>query len=445
MGPLIDPAETDTDTAHPGGCGRDRRRHHRRQRGAASGAARHLRPALRKREACRRAVEPQLGMGAQDRSRSSGSAADHRGAAHVGRARRARACQPASPNAACSMLLRRTATVSATSAGSTGCRPYQMGSRIIEGDELAGLLPGATKRFTAALYTKTDGRAEPQKAVPALAAAARAAGAVIVENCAVRGLDLQRRARRGGGDGTRPGRLRKRDPGQRGVVPAVLRQPRPAPAAAQDAVLRAAHGRRSASGPETSAWLGSFAYRKRLDGGYTIANGNANIVPITPDTFDFFAISFRPREPSGAACGCVSTTASCRRRARRSAGSSTSRARSRLLACSTPIRCSSINAAGGEIDCRGLPRVPRHEVAQQWAGMIDVTPDVGAGDLGDRWDARPCRRHRVSRAMVSASARPRDALPRKSPRRRRTIVDPTPFRYSRFHRRLADLRIESAL
>src|SRR6266568_1416400 len=71
-------------------------------------------------------------------------------------------------------------------------QPFQVGSRIIEGDELASHLPGATRRYTkGALFTKTDGRAEPQKAVPAIAAAARAAGAVILENCAVRGLDLQ--------------------------------------------------------------------------------------------------------------------------------------------------------------------------------------------------------------------------------------------------------------
>jgi glycine/D-amino acid oxidase-like deaminating enzyme len=71
-------------------------------------------------------------------------------------------------------------------------QPFQLGSRIIEGDELAAHLPGAATRFTkGALYTKTDGRAEPQKAVPAIAAAARAAGAIVMEHCAVRGLQIQ--------------------------------------------------------------------------------------------------------------------------------------------------------------------------------------------------------------------------------------------------------------
>ncbi len=166
-------------------------------------------------------------------------------------------------------------------------RPYQMGSRIIEGEELAAHLPGATKQFKGALYTATDGRAEPQKAVPAIAAAARAAGAIIVENCAVRGLDRQ-----GGrvvGVVTERGRIACESAilaggawsrlfcGSLGIRLPQLK--------VRASVLRTGPIQ---GGPETSAWLGRFAYRRRLDGGYTIANGQSNVVPITPDTFNFF-------------------------------------------------------------------------------------------------------------------------------------------------------------
>jgi glycine/D-amino acid oxidase-like deaminating enzyme len=67
---------------------------------------------------------------------------------------------------------------------------YQLGSRIVEGAELEALLPGCRERFRSALYNPTDGRAEPQKAAPAIAAAARREGAQVVTECAVRGLDI---------------------------------------------------------------------------------------------------------------------------------------------------------------------------------------------------------------------------------------------------------------
>src|SRR5215470_17937213 len=68
-------------------------------------------------------------------------------------------------------------------------RPYQLDTRVIGPDEVATLLPGATRRYKGAGFTASDGRAEPQKAAPAIAEAARRAGATILTQCAVRGLD----------------------------------------------------------------------------------------------------------------------------------------------------------------------------------------------------------------------------------------------------------------
>src|SRR5262249_43532396 len=44
-----------------------------------------------------------------------------------------------------------------------------------------------------------------------------------------------------------------------------------------------------AGGPEASCSGLGFGVRKRLDGGYNVANWNANVVDIVPDTFRFFA------------------------------------------------------------------------------------------------------------------------------------------------------------
>jgi glycine/D-amino acid oxidase-like deaminating enzyme len=310
-------------------------------------------------------------------------------------------------------------------------RPFQLGSRIIEGEDLANHLPGATRRFAkGALYTATDGRAEPQKAVPAIAAAARAAGAVILENCAVRGLDLQ-----GGrvlGVVTEKGRVACKSAVLAGgawsrlfLGSLGLRLPQ---LKVRASVLRTAP---IAGGPETSAWLGSFAYRKRADGGYTIANGRGNVVPITPDSFRFFG-EFLP-------------AARAERR-----GLRLRLERSFLDEALTPSRwaldqpspfektrtldpdaVTSINtqaeAAIGEV----FPIFRSLQVKQHWAGMIDVTPDavpvisevdtlpglvIATGFSGHGFGIGPAAGRL---AAEIATGRP-------------TLVDATPFRFSRF-------------
>src|SRR5438445_2108650 len=68
-------------------------------------------------------------------------------------------------------------------------REYQLDTRLIDGAEVARLLPGSAKQWAGALYTASDGKAEPQMAAPAIAAAARRHGAAVVTQCAVRGVE----------------------------------------------------------------------------------------------------------------------------------------------------------------------------------------------------------------------------------------------------------------
>ncbi len=67
--------------------------------------------------------------------------------------------------------------------------PMGVDSVLLSAAEVDDLIPGMTHRYPAALHTPSDMRAEPFLAVPALARAAVRAGAVIVENCAARLLD----------------------------------------------------------------------------------------------------------------------------------------------------------------------------------------------------------------------------------------------------------------
>src|SRR5579872_1894790 len=68
-------------------------------------------------------------------------------------------------------------------------REYQLDTRIVSGAEVAQLLPGMAKPWAGGLYTASDGKAEPQLAAPAIAAAARRHGAAIVQRCAARGIE----------------------------------------------------------------------------------------------------------------------------------------------------------------------------------------------------------------------------------------------------------------
>ncbi|MBS0562859.1 MAG: FAD-binding oxidoreductase, partial [Proteobacteria bacterium] len=67
-------------------------------------------------------------------------------------------------------------------------RDYQLDTKILSSEEVAKLTPGAARTWAGAIYTASDGRGEPQMGAPVIAAAAQRNGAVILQNCAVRGL-----------------------------------------------------------------------------------------------------------------------------------------------------------------------------------------------------------------------------------------------------------------
>ena len=57
--------------------------------------------------------------------------------------------------------------------------------------EVKAVLPEAAQSWSGALHTPSDGGAEPERAAPAIAEAARRAGAAIVTSCAARGVERQ--------------------------------------------------------------------------------------------------------------------------------------------------------------------------------------------------------------------------------------------------------------
>ncbi len=163
-------------------------------------------------------------------------------------------------------------------------KQYQLDTQLVTGSELDKLAPDSQRKWKAALYTPSDGKAEPAKAVPALARAARALGVTIHQNCAARGFETK------GGQisflVTELGsikcdaivvasgawsRLFLRHHGidmpQQVSISSVMRS-KPF-----EEVIST-----SLSGPD-------FAIRRRMDGAYTIAHGNMWNYDIVPDSF----------------------------------------------------------------------------------------------------------------------------------------------------------------
>ena len=144
------------------------------------------------------------------------------------------------------------------------------------------MAPGGSGPWVGGICTPSDGRAEPTLASSAIATAAMAKGAVIVEHCAVRALSMT-----GGtvsGVVTEFGEIRcdqvllaggvwsRRFLGNHGV--SLLTLPLVA------SVMRTA----PMEGPtDMAVGAPDFSFRKRLDGGYTITQRGALYAPLTLD------------------------------------------------------------------------------------------------------------------------------------------------------------------
>ncbi|MCH8117748.1 MAG: FAD-binding oxidoreductase [Proteobacteria bacterium] len=171
-------------------------------------------------------------------------------------------------------------------------REYDLDTRIINGDELREHIRGSAIRWPGALYTASDGRAEPHKATPAIARAAVRRGATVLTSCAVRGLDVA--AGRVAGVVTEHGTIKASVVlcaagawtsvfcRSLGITVPQLK--------VRGTVVRTAPGDDVLQGNVFDDRIG---IRRRQDGGYTVAHGSILDHPITPSTFRF-ALKFLP-------------------------------------------------------------------------------------------------------------------------------------------------------
>ena len=254
-------------------------------------------------------------------------------------------------------------------------KPHGVDSRQLTADETRERMAGAAIRYKGALYTPSDGRAEPQKAVPAIAAGARRAGAHIVTGCAVRGVEKS--AGRVSAVVTEKGRIEASTVVLAGGAWSRLfckglgiRLPQ---LKVRNTVLRTAPVE---GGPAGAGATATYAYRKRLDGGYTIATAGANLHPLVPDTLAFFRDFRAARRAEGEAVQ-AGLIAQSWRELFEIASVPLDRPgafeRHRILD-PRPDPKSVLKAF--EEARKALPKLRTVEPVQIWAGLIDVTPDV---------------------------------------------------------------------
>jgi glycine/D-amino acid oxidase-like deaminating enzyme len=303
---------------------------------------------------------------------------------------------------------------------------YARDSHMISGVELAGILPGAATRYRGALYTPSDGRAEPQKAAPAIARAALRQGATVLQTCAVRAIETT--AGRISGVVTERGHIR---------APIVLvaggawssrllgglgiRLPK---LTVRSSVLRTGP---VDGGPEGAAWAPGFAYRKRLDGGYTIAEGTTSRHEIGPDSFRYL-IDFLPmirREWRD-----ISLRISPEFSAHLTSGDRGGLIYEQNRVLDPEAIGPTVDAARAAMEAV-FPVLSGVPTLQRWAGYIDATPDavpviapvqslpgliIATGFSGHGFGVGPAAGHLAADIALG----------------RTPIVDPAPFRYERF-------------
>ena len=256
-------------------------------------------------------------------------------------------------------------------------RQHQLRTVILTPAEIAERFPAIKGNFLGGMYTESDGRGEPFEAVPALARAARRAGAVIRENCAVRTFDVE-----GGritGVDTEAGRI--------ACAQVVLAGGAWSTHFAHNAgislpqlAVRSTVARTEAAPDDVAPcfWSPGLAMRRRSDGGYTVTTGDLAEHYLSPASFRY-AAKFRKLLKASAKdvrlhMGAPKGYPGAWSMRRRWSGHDTSPFEEMRVLHPEPNRDVVTRIR------KNLPeRVPAMKgvaLAEAWAGMIDVSPDA---------------------------------------------------------------------
>ena len=303
-------------------------------------------------------------------------------------------------------------------------------SRLLSNREIAQLVPGGAGDWAGGIYTPSDARAEPTLASSAIAKAAMALGVVIIEQCAVRTLQMS--AGRVSGVVTEKGEIRcdqvllaggmwsRRFLGNLGVSLPTL--------ALTCSVLRT----HPMQGPtEIAVGAPDFSFRKHQDGGFIITQRGKLDAFLTLDHL-LLAKQYMPQFRAQRSVLNVSMgkyffkDLALSRRWSADSVSPFERVRTQDPAANPQLN----NAAMNNLKA-AWPVFEQARIAQTWAGTIDVTPDsnpvigpvaqipgltVATGFSGHGFGTSP-----------AAGQLAADIVSGHTP-----IIDPSPYRFDRF-------------
>ncbi|SES30194.1 Glycine/D-amino acid oxidase [Vreelandella subterranea] len=163
---------------------------------------------------------------------------------------------------------------------------FGLESRVVTGAELEALSPAMARSYSAALYTPSDGRAEPSLATQGIATALKKVGQEVVEQCMVEDLLLE--SGKVAGVVTEMGEIRCSKVVMAGGAWSgqFLRK---LGLSLPQSDLRVTVGRTEAfaHGIETPTWLPAVALRPRQDGGLSFASGSIMDHDLNIDSFRY--------------------------------------------------------------------------------------------------------------------------------------------------------------
>jgi glycine/D-amino acid oxidase-like deaminating enzyme len=304
-------------------------------------------------------------------------------------------------------------------------RPYDVDCRLLSLSEIAKLLPQAQVSWKGALYAPSDGRAEPSLAAPALARAVIANRGRVHTGVTV--LAIETSGGKVSAVVTSKGRLSCQHvvvaggAWSGGILKALgVRLPQ------LTVIESTARTGKFDGGPTIAIKGGGFAIRKRADGGYTIGYGRTTTAEIVRNSFTYFN-DFLPllrSEWSGLRLQVGRWTL----RSLRSGASSGFKISDGMLDPG-PLR-RDVQSAWENL-LRAFPQFGETSIVESWSGLIDVTPDSVpvisiVGEIPGLTVSTGYSGHGFGLGL-GAGRLTADLVTNARP-----IVDPAPFRLSRF-------------
>ena len=254
---------------------------------------------------------------------------------------------------------------------------HQLRTRMLSPAELAAHQPDIPGEWLGGMLTETDGRAEPFLAVPALARAAQRSGAQIAENCAVRSLDVA--AGRVAGVMTEDGRVQC----EQVVLAGGSWSTFFAANAGLDVPQLMVRSTVARTTPAPEGYANNISspgltLRRREDGGYTVATGDLAEHYLSPASFRYLT-KFRQLLKVSAKDVRVRLAAP-----KNYPGAWGAKRRWSGDDVSPFERMRVVNPEPSPVVVRRIrdrlpkrfPKLAGVEIAEAWAGMIDVTPDA---------------------------------------------------------------------